>query len=214
MPGRHITSPDGSGPARIADPPATLRKQRRSHGARSLFRIGISSVRLPREDIPEFTAKAILLGIFFGILFGAATVYLALRAGLTVSASVPIAVLAIAVFKRSASPRSSRTTSCRRSARPASRWRRASSSRCRPALPRRRRASISSTPDLVLAIFGGTLGVLFMIPAAPRADRQGARQPAVPRGHGLRGRAHRAGEVEISPARCSRGLPLPTGKRT
>jgi putative OPT family oligopeptide transporter len=54
----------------------------------------------PEQDIPEFTLKAILLGVFFGILFGAATVYLALRAGLTVSASVPIAVLAIAVFKK------------------------------------------------------------------------------------------------------------------
>ena len=53
-----------------------------------------------REGVPEFTLKAILLGIFFGILFGAATVYLALRAGLTVSASVPIAVLSIAVFKK------------------------------------------------------------------------------------------------------------------
>src|SRR5450755_2271140 len=54
----------------------------------------------PDQDIPEFTLKAILLGIFFGVVFGAATVYLALRAGLTVSASVPIAVLSIAVFKR------------------------------------------------------------------------------------------------------------------
>ncbi|MEP6801978.1 MAG: oligopeptide transporter, OPT family [Acidobacteriota bacterium] len=52
------------------------------------------------QAIPEFTPKAILLGVFFGILFGAATVYLALRAGLTVSASVPIAVLSIAVFKK------------------------------------------------------------------------------------------------------------------
>jgi putative OPT family oligopeptide transporter len=51
-------------------------------------------------DTPEFTVKAIVLGSFFGILFGAATVYLALRAGLTVSASVPIAVLSIAVFKK------------------------------------------------------------------------------------------------------------------
>ncbi len=49
---------------------------------------------------PEFTAKAIILGAIFGIIFGAATVYLALKAGLTVSASIPIAVLAIAVFKR------------------------------------------------------------------------------------------------------------------
>jgi putative OPT family oligopeptide transporter len=54
----------------------------------------------PEQSIAEFTPKAILLGIFFGILFGAATVYLALRAGLTVSASVPIAVLSIAVFKK------------------------------------------------------------------------------------------------------------------
>src|SRR5881398_1507419 len=54
----------------------------------------------PGQDIPEFTLKAVLLGIFFGVIFGAATVYLALRAGLTVSASVPIAVLAIAVFKK------------------------------------------------------------------------------------------------------------------
>jgi putative OPT family oligopeptide transporter len=54
----------------------------------------------PSQEIPEFTPKAVILGAFFGILFGAATVYLALRAGLTVSASVPIAVLAIAVFKR------------------------------------------------------------------------------------------------------------------
>lgn len=50
--------------------------------------------------IPEFSLKAIILGVIFGIIFGAATVYLALRAGLTVSASIPIAVLAIAVFKR------------------------------------------------------------------------------------------------------------------
>jgi len=51
-------------------------------------------------QMAEFTPKAIILGALFGIIFGTATVYLALRAGLTVSASVPIAVLAIAVFKR------------------------------------------------------------------------------------------------------------------
>ncbi len=50
--------------------------------------------------IPEFSLKAIILGAIFGLIFGAATVYLALRAGLTVSASIPIAVLAIAVFKK------------------------------------------------------------------------------------------------------------------
>src|SRR5437879_2882571 len=56
---------------------------------------------VPAETlVPEFTLKAVVLGAIFGLIFGAATVYLALRAGLTVSASIPIAVLAIAVFKK------------------------------------------------------------------------------------------------------------------
>src|SRR5262245_40523254 len=54
----------------------------------------------PAQAPPEFTGKAIVLGILFGLLFGASTVYLGLRAGLTVSASIPIAVLAISVLKR------------------------------------------------------------------------------------------------------------------
>ena len=64
--------------------------------ARSEFKPFVSASQI----LPEFTAKAIVLGIIFGLIFGASTVYLALRAGLTVSASIPIAVLAIAVFKR------------------------------------------------------------------------------------------------------------------
>lgn len=51
-------------------------------------------------SMAEFTLKAIILGALFGLLFGASTVYLGLRAGLTVSASIPIAVLAISVLKR------------------------------------------------------------------------------------------------------------------
>ncbi len=50
--------------------------------------------------MPEFTVRAIILGAILGVIFGASTVYLALRAGLTVSASIPIAVLSIAVLKR------------------------------------------------------------------------------------------------------------------
>ncbi len=48
--------------------------------------------------LPEFTVRAVVLGAIFGIIFGASTVYLALRAGQTVSASIPIAVLAIAIL--------------------------------------------------------------------------------------------------------------------
>jgi len=56
---------------------------------------------VPATQSPaEFTLKAIALGILFGLIFGASTVYLGLRAGLTVSASIPIAVLAISVLKR------------------------------------------------------------------------------------------------------------------
>jgi putative OPT family oligopeptide transporter len=56
---------------------------------------------VPAAQAPaEFTAKAIVLGAVFGLIFGASTVYLGLRAGLTVSASIPIAVLAISVLKR------------------------------------------------------------------------------------------------------------------
>ncbi len=52
------------------------------------------------QSMAEFTPRAILLGALFGLIFGASTVYLGLRAGLTVSASIPIAVLAISVLKR------------------------------------------------------------------------------------------------------------------
>lgn len=54
----------------------------------------------PETNMKEFTLKAVILGSIFGILFGAANVYLALRAGLTVSASIPIAVIAITLGRR------------------------------------------------------------------------------------------------------------------
>lgn len=50
--------------------------------------------------VKEFTVKSIVMGSIFGIIFGAATVYLALKAGLTVSASIPIAVIAITLGRR------------------------------------------------------------------------------------------------------------------
>ncbi|HEX7961584.1 MAG TPA: oligopeptide transporter, OPT family [Terriglobales bacterium] len=53
----------------------------------------------PTNIIKEFTPRAVLLGAFFGILFGAVTVYVGLRAGLTVSASIPIAVLSISILR-------------------------------------------------------------------------------------------------------------------
>jgi len=52
------------------------------------------------SKMPEFTAKAVIIGAIFGLIFGASTVYLALKAGLTVTASIPIAVLSISLLKR------------------------------------------------------------------------------------------------------------------
>jgi putative OPT family oligopeptide transporter len=49
--------------------------------------------------VPEFTLRAVGLGMLFGVIFGAVTVYVGLRAGLTVGASIPIAVLSISVLR-------------------------------------------------------------------------------------------------------------------
>ncbi len=51
------------------------------------------------ESPAEFTIKAVGLGILFGIIFGAANAYLGLRAGLTISTSIPVAVMTVAVFR-------------------------------------------------------------------------------------------------------------------
>jgi putative OPT family oligopeptide transporter len=114
----------------------------------------------------EFTFKALALGIVFGIVFGAANAYLGLRAGLTVSTSIPVAVMTVAVFRllggigRSGTileANISQTTGS------------ASSSLASgviftlPAL-----FMWGMAPDLLqmvlLALCGGLLGVLFMIP--------------------------------------------------
>lgn len=47
----------------------------------------------------EYTLRAVFLGSVFGLLFGAVTVYVGLRAGLTVAASIPIAVLSISILR-------------------------------------------------------------------------------------------------------------------
>src|SRR6476660_5943334 len=51
------------------------------------------------ETLAEFTIRAVILGALFGLLFGAITVYVGLRAGLTVSASIPISVLSISILR-------------------------------------------------------------------------------------------------------------------
>jgi putative OPT family oligopeptide transporter len=50
-------------------------------------------------QLPELTGSAVLLGAVLGIIFGASSLYLVLRVGMTVSASIPVAVLSITVFR-------------------------------------------------------------------------------------------------------------------
>ena len=122
---------------------------------------------VPASESPaEFTIKAVGLGILFGIIFGAANAYLGLRAGLTISTSIPVAVMTVAVFRALSSvgvhgtileTNISQTTGS------------ASSSLASgviftlPAL-----FMWGMAPELLqmtlLALCGGLLGVLFMIP--------------------------------------------------
>jgi len=50
-------------------------------------------------EMAESTPRAVALGAVLGVIFGAVSVYLALKAGLTVSASIPVAVLSVSIFK-------------------------------------------------------------------------------------------------------------------
>jgi len=86
------------------------------------FRTYISAEQSPRE----FTVRAVILGALFGLLFGAVSVYVGLRAGLTVSASIPIAVLSISILRAFG-----RSTSCRPPVPQENHLPRASCSRCR-----------------------------------------------------------------------------------
>ena len=49
--------------------------------------------------LPEFTWRALITGTVLGMVFGASSLYLVLKVGLTVSASIPVAVIAITLFR-------------------------------------------------------------------------------------------------------------------
>lgn len=51
------------------------------------------------ETLAEFTVKAVISGVLLGMVFGAANTYLGLKAGLTISTSIPVAVLTVVAFR-------------------------------------------------------------------------------------------------------------------
>jgi putative OPT family oligopeptide transporter len=54
---------------------------------------------LPQTAMRELTVRAVLVGTVLGILFGASSLYLVLKVGLTVSASIPVAVISLTLFR-------------------------------------------------------------------------------------------------------------------
>ncbi len=114
------------------------------------------------ENRPEFTIRAVLLGAVFGLIFGGVTVYVGLRAGLTVAASIPIAVISISLLRHQGKPSVLETIITQT---------------CGNAGQSIAAGVIFTLPALIflgfdleyfrifmLALIGGYLGVLFMVP--------------------------------------------------
>src|SRR5438067_12153210 len=116
----------------------------------------------PEETRPELTLRAVLLGAFFGLLFGAVTVYVGLRAGLTVAASIPISVLSISIL-RAFGKASILENNIVQSTGNAGQSIASGVIFTLPA-PTFPGFDLESTRIFALALFGGWLGVLFMIP--------------------------------------------------
>jgi len=123
---------------------------------------------------PEFTLRAVLLGSLFGLIFGAVTVYVGLRAGLTVAASIPIAVITISALRYKGKPSVLETIIVQT---------------CGNAGQSIAAGVIFTLPALIflgfdleyfrifmLALIGGYLGVLFMVPL---------RRPLIVEEHGV-----------------------------
>src|SRR4029077_19020082 len=53
----------------------------------------------PEKSPPEMTVKAVAVGLLLSLLFGAANAYLGMKAGQTIAATIPAAVIAIALFR-------------------------------------------------------------------------------------------------------------------
>jgi putative OPT family oligopeptide transporter len=114
------------------------------------------------ETRPELTPRALSLGAFFGILFGAVTVYVGLRAGLTVAASIPISVLSISIL-RAFGKASILENNIVQTTGNAGQSIASGVIFTLPALIFLG-FDLESTRIFALALFGGWLGVLFMIP--------------------------------------------------
>lgn len=124
---------------------------------------------VPAEENPaEFTPLALVLGILLAVVFGAANAYLGLRVGLTVSASIPAAVISMAVLRVVLKKDSVLESNLVQTIGSAGESLAAGAIFTMPVFFLWSAEGVSETPDLlsisILALCGGVLGVLFMIP--------------------------------------------------
>ena len=119
----------------------------------------------PQESIPEFTARAIVLGLVLSVVMAAASVYLGLYAGMTVSASIPAAVISMGILRGVLKKGTLLENNIVQTIASSGESLAAGSIFTIPALlitgVWKEFHFLSST---LIALFGGVLGILFMIP--------------------------------------------------
>jgi len=124
---------------------------------------------VPAEKVtPEFTATSIIMGLILAVVFGAANAYLGLRVGMTVSASIPAAVISMGVIRKLLKKDSILESNMVQTIGSAGESLAAGAIFTMPALFLWAKEGVMDTPDLitvsVIALCGGLLGVLFMVP--------------------------------------------------
>lgn len=124
---------------------------------------------IPADKVtPEMTPTSIIMGILLAVIFGAANAYLGLRVGMTVSASIPAAVISMAVIRVIMKKDSILESNMVQTIGSAGESLAAGAIFTMPALFLWAKEGVMSTPSLisitVIALFGGLLGVFFMVP--------------------------------------------------
>lgn len=120
------------------------------------------------KNVPEFTATSIILGVLMAILFGGANAYLGLRVGMTISASIPAAVISMGVVRVILKKDSVLENNMVQTVASAGESVAAGAIFTLPALFLWAKEWGTSMPSLleiaVIAFIGGVLGILFMVP--------------------------------------------------
>ena len=124
---------------------------------------------IPADKItPEFTATSVIMGILLAVIFGAANAYLGLRVGMTVSASIPAAVISMGVIRVIMRKDSVLESNIVQTVGSAGESLAAGAIFTMPVLFLWAKEGVTDKPNLItislIALCGGVLGVLFMVP--------------------------------------------------